>query len=30
MIAATALLRGVPLLTHDEKLHGIEYLETIW
>jgi PIN domain nuclease of toxin-antitoxin system len=30
MIAATALLRGVPLVTHDEKLHGIEYLKTIW
>lgn len=30
MIAATAILRGVPLVTHDEKLHGIEYLKTIW
>lgn len=30
MIAATALLRGAPLVTHDEKLHGIEYLKTIW
>ena len=30
MIAATALLRGVPLVTHDEKLRGIEYLKTIW
>lgn len=30
MIAATALLRRVPLVTHDEKLHGIKYLETIW
>jgi PIN domain nuclease of toxin-antitoxin system len=30
MIAATALLRGVPLVTHDEKLRSVEYLETIW
>jgi PIN domain nuclease of toxin-antitoxin system len=30
MIAATALLRGVPLVTHDEKLRGIEHLQTIW
>ena len=30
VIAATALLRGVPLVTHDEKLHGIEHLKTIW
>jgi len=30
MIAATALLRGVPLVTQDEKLHRIEYLKTIW
>ena len=30
MIAATALLHGLPLVTHDEKLRGIEYLKTIW
>lgn len=30
MIAATALVLGVPLVTHDEKLRGIEYLKTIW
>ncbi|HEX5278715.1 MAG TPA: type II toxin-antitoxin system VapC family toxin [Micropepsaceae bacterium] len=30
MIAATALLYGVPLVTHDGTLHGIEYLETVW
>lgn len=30
MIAATALLRGVSLVTHDEKLRGVEYLKTIW
>jgi PIN domain nuclease of toxin-antitoxin system len=30
MIAATALLRGAPLVTSDEKLQGIEYLTTIW
>jgi PIN domain nuclease of toxin-antitoxin system len=30
MIAATALLREVPLVTHDEKLLGVEYLKTIW
>jgi len=30
MIAATALLRGLPLVTRDEKLRGIEYLKTIW
>ncbi len=29
MIAATALLRGVPLVTHDERLAGIEHLQTI-
>lgn len=29
MIAATALLCGVPLVTHDEKLIGIEHLQTI-
>ena len=30
MIAATALLREVPLVTYDEKLRGVEYLKTIW
>ncbi len=30
MIAATALLRGAPLVTHDEKLQGIDSLKTIW
>lgn len=30
MIAATALLRGVSVVTHDETLHGIEHLKTIW
>ena len=30
MIAATAILRGVPLVTQDEKLRDIEYLKTIW
>lgn len=30
MIAATALVRGVPLVTHDERLRGIEGLKTIW
>ena len=30
MIAATALLRGVPLVTHDDRLRRIEYLKTIW
>jgi PIN domain nuclease of toxin-antitoxin system len=30
MIAATALLRGVPLVTHDEKLRKTKYLQTIW
>lgn len=30
MIAATALLRGVPLVTHDERLRSVEYLKTIW
>ena len=28
MIAATALLRGVPIVTQDEKLPGIAYLKT--
>lgn len=30
MIAAMALLRKVPLVTHDEKLRSVEYLSTIW
>jgi PIN domain nuclease of toxin-antitoxin system len=30
MIAATALLRGVPLVTQDEELRKIEHLKTIW
>jgi PIN domain nuclease of toxin-antitoxin system len=30
MIAATALLCGVPLVTHDGKLRGLEALSTIW
>lgn len=30
LIAAAALLRDVPLVTHDEKLRGVEYLKTIW
>jgi len=30
MIAATAFIHGVPLVTHDEKLRRIEYLKTIW
>lgn len=30
LIAATALVRGVPLVTHDEKLLGIDYLKTAW
>lgn len=30
MIAAMALLREVPLVTHDEKLRSVEYLSTIW
>jgi PIN domain nuclease of toxin-antitoxin system len=30
MIAATALLREAPLVTHDEKLRSVEYLNTIW
>lgn len=30
MIAATALLRGVPLVTHDERLREVEYLKTVW
>jgi PIN domain nuclease of toxin-antitoxin system len=30
IIAATALLRGVALVTHDEKLRGTKNLQTIW
>ena len=30
LIAATALLRGVPLVTYDEKLREVEFLPTIW
>lgn len=30
IIAATALVRGVALVTHDERLRGIEHLKTIW
>lgn len=30
IIAATALLRGVPLVTHDSNLNGFEHLKTIW
>ncbi len=30
MIAATALMHGVPLVTYDERLHGIEFLKTVW
>jgi PIN domain nuclease of toxin-antitoxin system len=30
LIAATALVRGVPLVTHDERLQGIEHLKTVW
>lgn len=30
MIAATALLRDVPLVTFDEKLRKTEHLKTIW
>ncbi len=30
LIAATALVRGVPLVTHDEKLQRIEHLKTAW
>jgi PIN domain nuclease of toxin-antitoxin system len=30
MIAATALLRDIPLVMHDGKLTGIEHLQTIW
>lgn len=30
LIAATALLRAVPLVTYDEKLREVEHLPTIW
>lgn len=30
LIAATALLRGAPLVTRDEKLREVEHLATIW
>lgn len=30
LIAATALVRGIPLVTHDERLRGVEHLETVW
>ncbi len=30
MIAATALLHDVSLVTHDERLRSVEYLKTIW
>lgn len=30
LIAATALIRAIPLVTYDEKLRGTEYLSTIW
>ena len=30
MIAATALVRGVPLVTHDEMLRGAEQVKTLW
>src|SRR5579863_10401917 len=30
IIAATALLCGVPLVTHDQKLRKTEHLKTIW
>jgi len=30
MIAATALLRDVPLVTYDEQLRKTEHLKTIW
>ncbi len=30
MIAATALVRRVPLVTHDGRLIGMEHLQTIW
>jgi PIN domain nuclease of toxin-antitoxin system len=30
LIAATALLRAVPLVTYDEKLRDVQHLPTIW
>jgi PIN domain nuclease of toxin-antitoxin system len=30
LIAATALLRAVPLVTYDDKLREVEFLPTIW
>jgi PIN domain nuclease of toxin-antitoxin system len=30
LIAATALLRGLPLVTDDENLRAVEHLRTIW
>lgn len=30
IIAATALMLRVPLVTHDGKLHAIEHVPTIW
>ena len=30
MIAATALLRGAPLVTHDARLREVDVLPTIW
>lgn len=30
MIAATALLRGIPLVTYDEQLRKTDHLKTIW
>jgi PIN domain nuclease of toxin-antitoxin system len=30
IIAATGLARGAALVTHDERLRGIEHLKTIW
>jgi PIN domain nuclease of toxin-antitoxin system len=30
LIAATALLRSIPLVTYDEKLREAEFLATIW
>ena len=30
LIAATALVLGVPLITQDTKLHGVPSLHTLW
>jgi predicted nucleic acid-binding protein len=30
MIAATSLLRGIPLATRDERLRDARALQTIW